>query len=154
MNKIIEPEQKAYNWMAKNGFALLRICIGIVFFWYGVQKFFPGVSSAEELAAKTIETLTFGIVKHAISMPLLAAWEVFLGITFVTGRLMRVAVPLLFLQMTGTLMPLFLFPSETFETIIFVPTLVGQYIFKNIIIITGAMVVGAHQMGLVSIKTK
>ena len=153
MNKIIELEQKVYNWMAKNGFSLLRISIGIVFFWYGLQKFFPGVSSAEELAAKTIEVMTFGIVTQAFSMPLLAAWEVFLGIAFVTGRLMRIAVPLLFLQMAGTFMPLFLFPSETFETIIFVPTLVGQYIFKNIIIITGAMVVGARNMGLVFNKT-
>ena len=153
MNKIIELEQKVYNWMAKNGFSLLRISIGIVFFWYGLQKFFPGVSSAEELAAKTIEVMTFGIVTQAFSMPLLAVWEVFLGITFVTGRMMRIAVPLLFLQMAGTFMPLFLFPSETFETIIFVPTLVGQYIFKNIIIITGAMVVGARNMGLVFNKT-
>ncbi len=154
MNKLVSFEQKAYNWMAKNGFALLRISIGIVFFWYGIQKFFPGVSSAEELATRTIEMMTFGLVKQALSIPLLAAWEVFLGVTFITGRLMRIAIPLLFLQMIGTFMPLFLFPSETFETVPFVPTIVGQYIFKNIVVITGAMVIGAHHQGLITIKRK
>lgn len=154
MNKSITFEQKAYNWMAKNGFSLLRISIGIVFLWYGIQKFFPGMSSAEELASRTIEIMTFGLVKQVVSIPFLAAWEVFLGISFITGLFMRIAIPLLFLQMIGTFMPLFLFPSETFVSIPFVPTLVGQYIFKNIVVITGTMVVGAHHLGLVSIKLK
>lgn len=152
MNKLLSFEQKTYAWMAKNGFVLLRISIGIVFLWYGIQKFFPGVSSAEELATRTIEMMTFGMVKQTVSLPLLAAWEAFLGITFITGRLMRIAVPLLFLQMIGTLMPLFLFPSETFESIPFVPTLVGQYIFKNIVVITGVMVVAAHHFEFLSGK--
>ena len=130
--------------MAKYGILWLRISIGIVFFWFGIQKFFPGLSSAEELASRTIEMMTFGLITKSVSMPLLASWEVLIGLLFMTGYWMRFALPLLFVQMVGTVMPLFLFPAETFVPPPLVPTLVGQYIIKNIVIVTGAMVVGAH----------
>ncbi len=148
MKNLTPFEERAYKWMAKRGPILLRISIGIVFFWFGIQKFFPGVSSAEELATRTIEVLTFGLMGQAISMPLLAAWEVLIGILFVFGIWMRIAIPLLFLQMIGTFMPLFFFPAETFLPPPLIPTIIGQYIIKNIIIITGAMVVGAYYMKL------
>ncbi|MDR4987240.1 MAG: DoxX family membrane protein [Bacteroidales bacterium] len=154
MKKLTKVEQTAYRWMSKNGIALLRISIGIVFFWFGVQKFFPGLSSAEELASRTIETLSFGLLQKSASMILLGAWEVLIGMTFITGYWMRLAIPLLLLQMIGTIMPLFLYPAETFVPPPLVPTLVGQYIIKNIVIITGAMVVGAYHQGLITIKTK
>ncbi len=134
--------------MAKWGISLLRISIGIVFFWFGIQKFFPGLSSAEELASKTIESLSFGLIQQQISMPLLATWEVLIGLLFISGYWMRFALPLLLLQMAGTVMPLFLFPAETFLPPPLVPTLIGQYIIKNIVIVTGAMVVGAHYHSL------
>ncbi len=133
--------------MARHGVILLRISIGIVFFWFGIQKFFPGISSAEDLATRTIEVMTFGIVKQSVGMPLLAAWEVIIGLTFIFGRFMRIAIPLLFLQMIGTITPLFFFPAETFTRVPFIPNIVGQYIIKNIILITAAMVIGAYHSG-------
>ncbi len=142
-------ETKAYQWMAGNGIVLLRISIGIVFFWFGIQKFFPGLSSAEDLASRTIEALSFGLVGPKVSMPILATWEVLIGLTFMFRYLMRIAIPLLFIQMIGTVMPLFLFPAETFVPPPLVPTLIGQYIIKNIVIVTGAMVVAAHYKGLI-----
>ncbi len=143
-----------YQWMAKRGILLLRISIGIVFFWFGIQKFFPGLSSAEELASRTIETMSFGLIQQQVSMPILATWEVLIGLLFIFGYRMRLALPLLFVQMLGTIMPLFLFPAETFVPPPLVPTLIGQYIIKNIVIVTGAMVVGAHHMGFYGHKGK
>ncbi len=154
MKNLKNVEQKAYRWMSINGIPLLRISIGIVFFWFGVQKFFPGLSSAEELASRTIETLSFGLLQKSVSMPLLGAWEVLIGLTFITGYWMRIAIPLLLLQMIGTIMPLFLYPAETFVPPPLVPTLVGQYIIKNIVIITGALVVGAYHQGMINIRTQ
>ena len=147
--KLSSFETKAYQWMAKNGILLLRISIGIVFFWFGIQKFFPGLSSAEDLASRTIESMSFGLVGPKVSMPILATWEVLIGLTFMFRYLMRIAVPLLFLQMIGTVMPLLLFPADTFVPPPLVPTLIGQYIIKNIVIVTGAMVVGAYYKGLI-----
>ena len=152
MNSFLSFEKKAYQWMAANGIVLLRISIGLVFFWFGIQKYFPGMSSAEELAMLTVSKITFGLIHEALIMPILATWEVLIGLTFITGYFMRIALPLLFLQMIGTFMPLFLFPAESFVPPPFIPTLVGQYIIKNIVIVTGAMVIGAYYQGGITIK--
>ena len=153
MHKLSTPETKAYEWMAKHGVLLLRISIGIIFFWFGIQKFFPGMSSAEDLATRTIEVMTFGIIQQSLGMPLLALWEVVIGVTFIFGIFMRIAIPLLFLQMLGTVTPLFFFPSETFSTVPVIPNLVGQYIIKNLVLIAAGMVIGAHHFGY-SIRKK
>jgi uncharacterized membrane protein YkgB len=148
MSTLSPAENRAYEWMARHGVPLMRISIGVVFFWFGIQKFFPGVSSAEDLASRTIAVMSFGLMQPAVSMPLLAAWEVFLGVTFITGKLLRFAIPLLFLQMIGTVTPLFFFPDETFNQAPFLPNLVGQYIIKNLVLVSGAMIVGAYYNGI------
>lgn len=137
-------EDLILDWMAVNGIKLLRISIGVIFFWFGFQKYFPGISSAEDLATKTIDVMSFGFVKAPWSMPILATWEVLIGLGFITGKFMRLTVILLYLQMIGTIFPLFVFPEETFYKIPLVPTIEGQYIIKNIIIITAAMVILAY----------
>jgi len=149
LKKIEYIESNIYDWMAINGVKLLRISIGIIFFWFGFQKFFPGISSAEDIATRTIEVVTFGIVSHPISMPLLAIWEVLIGLGFLTGKFLRATIVLLYLQMAGTITPLFIFPEETFHMVPLVPSLEGQYIIKNIVFITGAMVIGAYYQGRV-----
>ncbi len=135
------------RWMARHGVTLLRISVGIVFLWFGTLKFVPGLSPAEGLAARTIDMMTFGAMPAAVSLPLLAAWEVLIGIGFVTGRGLRAAIFLLVGQMIGTATPLFFFPRETFSTYPFVPTLEGQYIIKNIVLISAGLVVGAVVRG-------
>ena len=133
--------------MADHGLTLLRLAIGVVFFWFGILKFFPGASPAEELAGRTIEMLTGGAVPSATALPILAAWEVAIGVGLFIGRWMRAVLLLLFVQMLGTITPLFLFPTETFQTFPFSPTLEGQYIIKNIVIVSAAFVLGATVRG-------
>jgi uncharacterized membrane protein YkgB len=135
------------TWMARHGITLLRISLGIVFFWFGVLKFFPGASPAEELAGQTIERLTLGAVPAATALPILAVWEVAIGIGLFIGRGMRITLLLLFVQMLGTITPLFLFPTETFTTFPIAPTLEGQYIIKNVVIVAAAIVLGATVRG-------
>ena len=131
------------NWMANNGIFLLRVSVGIVFFWFGILKFFPGVSPAQQLATKTINNLTFGFIPPEISINLLALWEVLIGIGLLTGAFMRATLFLLFLQMIGTLTPIFFFPNEVFTQIPYAPTLEGQYIIKNLVIISAGIVLGS-----------
>ena len=130
------------GWMNKNGLFLLRISIGIVFVWFGVLKFFPGVSAAQDLAIRTIELLTFGLVPEVLIINGLALRAVVIGIRLITGKFMRETLLLLFLQMMGTFTPIFLFPGEVFNHIPYAPTLEGQYIIKNIVIISAALVLG------------
>ncbi|MFL5595026.1 MAG: DoxX family membrane protein [Gemmatimonadaceae bacterium] len=135
------------RWMARYGVPLLRVSLGVVFLWFGALKFFPGLSPAQDLAARTILTLSFGAVGPAVSVPVLAAWECLIGLGLLTGIFMRATLFLLAVQMAGTLTPLVLFPSEVFLRIPYAPTLEGQYIIKNAVLISAAIVIGATVRG-------
>lgn len=135
------------RWMARNGIVLLRVSLGIVFFWFGVLKFFPGLSPAQDLAARTIDMMTFGLMPPSVSLPVLAAWECLIGLGFISGKLMRATLLLLVMQMAGTLTPLFFFPTETFTQVPIAPTLEGQYIIKNMVLIAAGLVIGATVRG-------
>lgn len=133
--------------MADHGLTLLRLALGVVFLWFGALKFFPGASPAETLAGETIETLTFGAIPKSTALIILAVWESAIGIGLIVGRWMRAVLLLLFVQMLGTITPLFLFPSETFTVFPVAPTLEGQYIIKNIVLVSAAIVLGATVRG-------
>lgn len=135
------------NWMAHYGIVLLRISLGIVFFWFGVLKFFPGLSPAQDLATRTIEILTFGSIQPNVSIIILATWECLIGLGLIFGVWMRATLLLLFLQMLGTITPMLFFPQETFTQIPYAPTLEGQYIIKNIVLISAGLVIGATVRG-------
>ena len=133
--------------MARHGLRLLRVSLGIVFLWFGALKFFPGMSPASDLAARTIDVLSFGMVPPGVSVPLLAGWECLIGLGLLLGVFMRATLLLLVLQMAGTLTPLVLFPAETFTHFPYAPTLEGQYIIKNAVLISAAIVLGAAVRG-------
>jgi uncharacterized membrane protein YkgB len=135
------------SWMARHGLPLLRVSLGIVFLWFGALKFFPGLSPAQDLAARTIEAMSFGTVRANLSVPLLAAWECLIGLGLLFGIFMRATLLLLAVQMAGTLMPLVLFPGEVFSRMPYAPTLEGQYIIKNAVLISAAIVLGATVRG-------
>lgn len=135
------------TWMANNAIKYLRISLGIIFFWFGFLKFFHGVSSAESIATKTISVLTFGLIEPAVSIIILAVWETMIGLGLLFNRFLREILFLLFLQMLGTITPLFFFPAETFKIFPFVPTLEGQYIIKNLILISAGLAIGATVRG-------
>ncbi|HEY3165164.1 MAG TPA: hypothetical protein VGJ71_12435, partial [Candidatus Limnocylindrales bacterium] len=119
----------------------------IVFLWFGALKLFPGASPAEQLAGRTIETLTGGFVPASVALPVLAIWEVVIGVGLLVGRWMRLTLLLLVVQMAGTVTPLFLFPAETWVQAPLMPTLEGQYIIKNIVLVAAALVLGATVRG-------
>jgi uncharacterized membrane protein YkgB len=135
------------RWMARVGPTLLRLSLGVVFLWFGVLKFFPGLSPAQDLAARTIADLTGGRMGPEVSIPLLATWESLIGIGLLLGKGLRATLFLLYAQMLGTLTPLVLYPSEVFSRIPFAPTLEGQYIIKNVVLISAGIVVGATVRG-------
>jgi len=129
--------------MNRHGVILTRVSLGIIFLWFGALKFFPGTSPAETLATDTITRLTGGNIPEDLARIGLASWEVLIGLGLLSGRFLRITLFLLWLQMAGTLLPLVFFPDETFSRFPLVPTLEGQYIIKNLVIISAAIVVGA-----------
>lgn len=133
--------------MARHGVRLLRISLGVVFLWFGFLKFFPGLSPAQDLAIRTISLLTFGAVPTWLALPVLALWESLIGLGLIFGKFMRATLFLLFVQMLGTITPLFLFPFESFYKFPYAPTLEGQYIIKNIVLVAAGIVIGATVRG-------
>ena len=70
-------------------------------------------------------------------------WEVLIGVFFLFKKTTLIAMLLLLIQMSGTFLPLVILPEITFQdSNPFLPTLEGQYIIKNIIIITAALIIG------------
>lgn len=124
---------------------ILRISIGIIYFWFGLLKFFHGYSPAEALAIKTVHALSFGMVNDQYSITLLAIWECLVGIMMITGKWVRMALILLFVHMACTFTPLFLFPQDSFKYAPYSLSLLGQYIIKNIVIIASALVIWQEQ---------
>lgn len=144
----IDPiDRKLTTLMARHGLSLMRVALGVIFLWFGALKFFPGLSPAQDLATRTIDVLTLGLIGPAVSIPVLAAWECAIGLGLVSGRFLRFTLLLLFAQMVGTMLPVLFFPAETFTRFPYAPTLEGQYIIKNLVLVTAGLVLGATVRG-------
>ena len=124
------------GWMERNGIRMLRISVGLVFIWFGALKT-AGMSPAQELVARTV----YWFPPEAF-IPFLGWWEVLIGTGLLARPLTRVAIALLFLQMPGTFLPLILLPEVCFTHAPFGLTMEGQYIIKNLVLISAAIVVG------------
>lgn len=123
---------------------VLRISLGLIFILFGFVKFYHGLSPAEGLAIRTIDKLTCNCISGNISIKILAAWEVITGIGLLYGRYLKFTIGLLILHLIGTFFPLIFFPNEMWRVAPFVFSLEGQYIVKNIVFISAAIVIGTQ----------
>jgi len=127
--------------MRRYGIAALRVSLGIIFIWFGILK--PlGLSPAAPLVEETVRWLP--LLSPASWVAVIGWWEVAIGLAFLIPATTRIAIALLFLQMVGTFMPLVLLPEVTFQPgrVPYAPTMEGQYIVKNLLIISAALVIG------------
>jgi len=133
--------EKGYNIRLSSGsLIVLRCSIGIIYIWFGMLKFFHGYSPAEELAINTIHKLTAGLIPAHASIILLAIWETVVGVMMILGFQTRKVLIFLVLHLVFTFTPLLLFPDVSFKIAPYGFTLVGQYIMKNIIIVSAAWI--------------
>lgn len=142
-------EGRFHCWLASHAIVATRIAVGIVFFWFGFLKFFPGLSPAQDLAGHTIQHLTLGHILPRISLPLLATWEsaIGIGLLFARGWWMRLTLVLMALQMFGTFLPLVFFPKAAWTRFPYAPTLEGQYIIKNLVLLSSGLLMGGTMHG-------
>lgn len=132
--------------MRRTGVPALRISLAVVFVWFGLLK--PlGLSPAAELVRQTVAWMP--VLSPDGWLAAIGWWEVLIGATFLSRRTVRIAIALLAMQMVGTFLPLVILPEVVFQ-----PgrapwglTLEGQYIVKNILIISAALVVGGTVRG-------
>lgn len=135
------------HWLVRHSVALLRIALGGVFLGFGLLKFLPGLSPAEDLAVRTMGVLTFGLVPVSAARVLLAVLECTIGLCFVTGKFLLIGVWILGLQLLGALSPLLLFTGEMFSGTHHAPSLEGQYVIKDVVLASAGLVLAATLRG-------
>ncbi len=129
------------RFMRRYGHGALRYSLALIFIWFGILK--PlGISPAEPLVLQTVEWMP--VFSPASWLIVIGWWEVTIGVLFIPRATLRFAIGLLALQMVGTFMPLVMLPQVTFQEgrIPYALTMEGQYIVKNLLIISAAMVIG------------
>lgn len=113
-----------------------RLSLFVVFFWFGLLKLLglsPAGQMAEALTAKTVGLEYFDVLFYG-----LAALECLIGVLFLVPRATRAALLLLCGHILVVCSPLVLVPGHAWQQFA-VPTLEGQYIIKNVVIVALAL---------------
>lgn len=120
---------------------LARFALFVVFFWFGFLKVI-GLSPAGTLVHSLFDQTI-----HFMAFPtfyiLFALFECLIGVLFLIKGAERIVFPFLIFHMITTALPLFYLPGATWQSFM-VPTLEGQYIIKNLVIIATAIGLVAH----------
>jgi uncharacterized membrane protein YkgB len=143
--EILQPldrlDRRIAAFMSRWGTPALRVSLAIIFVWFGLLKTL-GLSPAAGLVLATVAWMPLLPPEHWLAA--IGWWEVAIGLTFLHPLTVRIAIALLAMQMVGTFLPLLLLPQITFQAghVPYAPTLEGQYIIKNLVIISAAIVLG------------
>lgn len=141
MRRLDDIDRRIAGFMRDRGTPALRFSLAAIFILFGILK--PlGLSPAEPLVRATTAWMP---LPGGDEWVLFVGWlEVAIGVTFLFRRTIRIAIALLALQMVGTFMPLVVLPDVVFQAgrAPYAPTMEGQYIIKNLLIISAALVVG------------
>lgn len=140
---LIRVENRVHRQLIVASVPALRLAVGLVFLGFGVLKFFPNISPAQNLVEKTTSLLTFGLVPGGVAIVAVASLECFIGLCFLANRWMRLAIWLLAAEFVGILSPIVLLTGRLFSGPHNAPTLEGQYVLKDIILVAAGMVVAA-----------
>lgn len=144
-------EVKVHRWLMRYSVTALRISMGLVYFSFGFLKYFPGISPAQDLALATTHLLSFGlvpsVVPNGVAMMLIATLECAIGLFLIAGRWLRLAICLLAVQLAGILSPVVLLAARLFAGPHHMPTLEGQYVLKDVILVAAAMVIATSLRG-------
>lgn len=133
-------DQTLVRFMSDYGIHALRWAIALIFIWFGGLKLI-NASPAADLVVQTVFWLP-----PDTAMVLIGGWEVLIGIglLFTHPLILRGTLFLLWLQIAGTLQVFFLLPHVAFQgSNPLIPTLEGQYVIKNVLLITAGLVIGS-----------
>ncbi len=131
-------DEKAIWLMSRYGTLALRISLGVIFVWFGVLKVI-GDSPVYDLVASTVY-----LVPPELFVPFLGFWEIAVGLGLLTGLALRLTLIFFLMQMAGTFLVLVVKPEVAFQGLNpLLLTTEGEFVVKNIVLISGALVVGS-----------
>ena len=116
----------------------LRVSLGIVFVWFGALKVFD-VTPVTDLVADTVYW-----VDPDWFVPVLGIAETAIGIGLLFGVFLRIVIGAMIAQLLGTFLVLVVQPDLAFQDgNILLLTTEGEFVIKNLVLLTAGMVVGA-----------
>ena len=145
--RLIRVEGVIHAWLVSHSITALRLALGAVFLGFGVLKYFPGVSPAAGLAEATIQQMTAGLIPGSVALVATATLECVIGVLLLVGRGLRLTVYLLGAELLGILSPVVLLPARLFAGPYHAPTLEGQYVLKDVILVAASMVIATRFRG-------
>lgn len=144
-------EARIHAWLVGHSLTFLRLSMGAVMLGFGILKYFPDLSPAQGLVVATLHRLTAGLVPGVVSgraaMDCVATLECSIGLLLLTGRWMRPTVALLLVHLVGILSPVLLLPGRVFGGPHHMPTLEGQYVLKDVILLAAGLVIATTVRG-------
>lgn len=120
---------------------LAKFSIFLIYFWFGALKVF-GESPASPLVLSLLG-VTMPSIEPSMFLVYFGLFEMLIGLLFLVPKFEKAAILLLALHLGMTVLPLFLLPHLVW-TKPFVPTMEGQYIIKNILILALAFGIISH----------
>jgi len=133
-------DEKIVHFLRHISVPVARFALFVVFFWFGILKVFE-LSPAGPLVIDLLQR-TLPFMEPTLFLRLFGGYEMLIGLVFLIPGLERAAIALLFPHMIATFGPLIFLPSVTWSGFL-VPTLEGQYIIKNLVIIALAFGIAA-----------
>jgi len=132
-----EVDRRMVRFMSAHGVRLLRLSLAVTFIWFGMLKV-VGASPVRDLVAHTVYW-----VSPEFFVPFLGVWEMLVGVGLLFAVALRLTLLLFWLQMAGTFLVLVLHPEIAFQGgNLFLLTMEGEFIIKNLVLIAGGIVVG------------
>lgn len=139
-HKVESFDLKLIRFFRSSFLPVARFSLFLIFFWFGLIKLL-GLSPAGPLAHALINQ-TVGSNYFQILFVILAIIEILIGLLFLIPKATRIVIPLLLIHMIIVCSPLLLVPAYTWQGFL-IPTLEGQYIIKNAVVIAAAIGIAA-----------
>lgn len=138
-------DQRALEWMGRNGVLCARISMGILYLWFGAIKLLPASTVAGarigDLMGASLRDATAGLVQPGFGLPALGVLECAIGIGLLAGRLPRLLLALILVQLLATATPLVVEPRQVWSDFPLVLTLPGKFLIRHLALYGSAVVI-------------
>jgi uncharacterized membrane protein YkgB len=141
LSHLSHTEDVVQDWLGRHAMSVLRVSMGLIILGFGFLKYFPGVSPAQHMVVTVNRELTFGLMPDHVTLILFATVECVIGLSLITGLGLRVVIYPMALWAIGILSPLVLMSGELFSGPDHMPTLEGQYVLKDVILLAATLVI-------------
>ncbi|MFY0686915.1 MAG: doxx family protein [Cyclobacteriaceae bacterium] len=142
--KLREWDEQLIEWLRVNVFMMIRISTGLIYLVFGGLKFLPNYSPAETLAAETIGLITFDLFSGSLALYALAVIETIIGVGLILNFKVKWTIRIALWHMACTFFPMILLPGAAYTDAPYSLSLVGQYILKNLVVVSALLAVYCH----------